>query len=182
MNSLFSDLAIRYPAMNKTLFRSILENILAPVDNFKLSTDYILDLEKMKVLKVSNVLAVNALEEDTLVSKVKDPSHLLQCFVLYSTILLYFPPSAIQYNLTIGFHAYIICHLGFTILYIWESVKSFHFIFHRSRMSEGIADGLRWNQANTHLESLHLVWKLAIAETYKARSKRGDGISTGQQY
>ena len=182
MNPLFSDLAVRYPAINETLFKAISENTLAPVNILKLSTDYTPDREKMKVLKVSNALAVDALEEDALVSEVKGPSHLLRCFLLYSTILLHFTPSAIRYDLTIGLHAYMNRLLGFTMLYTWESVKSFHFMFHRSRMSEGIADGLGWSQANNHLESLHLVRKPAIVETHTAGPKRGGGPSTGQRY
>ena len=71
----------------------------------------------MKALKVSNALAVDFLEEDTLVSKVKGPSHLLRCFLLYSTILLHFTPSTIRYDFIIGLHAYMNRLLGFTILY-----------------------------------------------------------------
>ena len=68
MNPLFSDLAVRYPAINETLFKAISENPLAPVNILKLSTNYTSDGEKMKVLKASNTLALDALEEDALVS------------------------------------------------------------------------------------------------------------------
>ena len=49
-------------------------------------------------------------------------------------------------------------------------------------MSEGIADGLGWSQANIHLESLHLVRKPAVAEIHTAGPKRGGGQSTDQRY
>lgn len=49
MNPLFSNLLVRYPAINKSLFKAISENILAPVNVLKLSTDYTPDREKMKV-------------------------------------------------------------------------------------------------------------------------------------
>lgn len=49
-------------------------------------------------------------------------------------------------------------------------------------MSEGIADGLGLNQANIHLETLHLVRKPAVTETHTARPKRGGGPSTSQRY
>lgn len=133
MNLLFSDLAVQYPAINESLFRAISENTLALLNILKLSRDYTPDREKMKVLKVSNLLAVDALE-DALLSEVKGSSHLLRCFLLYSTILLHFTPLTKQYDLTIGLHAYMNRLLGFTILYTWESVKSFHFMFHRARM------------------------------------------------
>lgn len=182
MNPLFSDLAVRYPAINESLFKAISENTLAPVNVLKLSTDYTPDREKMKVLKVNSTLAVDTLEEDALLSEVKGSSHLIRCFLLYCTILLHFTPSAIRYDLTIGLHAYINRLLGFTLLYTWDSVKSFHFIFHRARMSEGIADGMGWSQANDHLESLHLVRKIGVVETYTAGPKRGGNQSSSQRY
>ena len=77
MNPLFSDLAVQYPAINESLFKAISKNTPAPINILKLSTDYIPDREKMKVLKVSNALAVDALEEDALLSEVKGSSHLL---------------------------------------------------------------------------------------------------------
>ena len=49
-------------------------------------------------------------------------------------------------------------------------------------MSKEIPDSLGWSQVNTHLESLHLIRKLAIAKTYMAGPKRGGGSSTGQRY
>lgn len=98
---MFSDLAVRFTAINETLFKAVSENTLAPVNILKLSTNYTPDREKMKVLKAS----IDALEEDALVSEVKGLSHLLRYFLLYSTILLHFTPSAIRYDLTIDLHA-----------------------------------------------------------------------------
>ena len=40
MNLLFSNLAVRYSAINESLFKTISENTLAPVNVLKLSTDY----------------------------------------------------------------------------------------------------------------------------------------------
>lgn len=95
----------------------------------------------MKVPKVNSTLAVDTLEQDALLSEVKGPAHLLRCFLFYRTILLHFTTSAIPYDLTFGLHAYFDRFLGFTVLYTWDSVESFHVMFHRARMSEGIADG-----------------------------------------
>ena len=68
------------------------------------------------------------------------------------------------------------------MLYTWESVKSFYFMFHTARMSEAIADGLGWSQANTHPELFHLVRKPAVAKTHTAGPNRRGGPSSGQQY
>lgn len=53
MNSLFSNLAVQYPAINEIQFKPILENTLAPVNIFKLSTDYTPDHQKKQIFKVS---------------------------------------------------------------------------------------------------------------------------------
>lgn len=136
----------------------------------------------MKVLKVSSALAVDAVEEDALPSKVKSSLHRLRCFLLYSTILLHFTPPGLWYELTIGLHTYMNCLLGFTMLYNWEFVKSFYFMFHRARMSKDIADEMGCSQANIYLETLHLVQKLAVIETQMVGPKRGGGLSTSQRY
>ena len=142
INSLFSNLAIWYLAINKTLFKAISENTLGLINILKRLTDYTLDRDKIKVLKISNLLAVDVLKEDALISEVKGPSHLLRCFLVSHTILLHFILSAIRYDLTISLHAYINRLLGFTMPYTWELVKSFQFIFHKPWMLEGIADSL----------------------------------------
>lgn len=112
MNLLFSDLAVRYPAINKFLFKAISENTMALINILKLSTDYTPEREKMKVLKVNSMLAVDTLQKDALLSEVKGPAQLIRCFFLYCTILLHFTLFGIRYDLTIGLHAYLDCFLA----------------------------------------------------------------------
>lgn len=69
MNPLFSDLVVRYLAINESLFKAISENTMAPINILKLSTNYTPEREKMKVLKVNSTLAVDTLEEDALLSE-----------------------------------------------------------------------------------------------------------------
>lgn len=95
MKFLFTNLVVQYPAINKILFKVILENTLAFVNILKLLTNYTPYYEKMDVFKVNNTLTVDILEKDSLVSKIKSLSDLFQYFFLYSTIFLYFIPSAI---------------------------------------------------------------------------------------
>ena len=82
MNPSFSDLALRYPAINESLFKEISENRLALVNVLKLSTDYTPDWEKLKALKVNSTPAVDTLEEDALLSGVKGSPHLIRCVLL----------------------------------------------------------------------------------------------------
>lgn len=87
MNLLFSNLVIKYPIINKILFKIILEHILAPINIIKLLINYTLDCKEIKILNMGNALAINVLEEGTLVLKFKKLSYLFQCFFY---IILYF--------------------------------------------------------------------------------------------
>lgn len=61
----------------------------------------------MKVLKVSDALAFDALEEGALFSVGEGSSHLLRFSSdPVSSIVLQFTPPAILYDLTIGLHAH----------------------------------------------------------------------------
>lgn len=77
MNPLFSNMAIRYPAINESLFKAISENTMAPINILKLCTKYTPDREKMKVLRVNSTLAVETLEKDALLSEAKGPAQLI---------------------------------------------------------------------------------------------------------
>lgn len=140
MNLLFSNMAVWYLAINKFLFKAISENTMAFINIFKLSTDYMLERKKIKIPKVNSTLDIDTLEEDALLSEVKGPVYLIQCFFFYCIILLYFTPFEICYNLIIGLHAYFNRLLSFTLLYTWDSVKLFPFILHYAYMLKGIAD------------------------------------------
>lgn len=70
MDPLFSDLAF---AINE----SSPKNTPTLINIFRLSTNLDPDREKMKVLKVSDALAVDALEEDALFSEVKEATRWL---------------------------------------------------------------------------------------------------------
>ena len=135
---MFSDLAVRYSAINKLLFKAISENILAPINMLKLLTVYTPDRKKIKVLKINNLFAVDTLGEDALFSEVKRSLYFIQWFLLYYIILLYFTPATICYNFTIRLYAHINCLLDFIILYTWESVKSYYFIFYQAQILERI--------------------------------------------
>lgn len=75
---MFSDLAVRYSAINKLLFKAISENILAPINMLKLLTVYTPDRKKIKVLKINNLFAVDTLGEDALFSEVKRSLYFIQ--------------------------------------------------------------------------------------------------------
>lgn len=116
MNPLFSDLA-------EPLFKAISENTLAFVNVLNLSTDYTPDREKLKVLKINSMLAVDTLEEGALHSyqKLKDPCTLSDASSTFYTsrhpLRLYHWAARL---------------LSFTLLYTWEICQVFPLYFSQS--------------------------------------------------
>lgn len=79
----------------------------------------------MKVLKVSDALAFDALEEGALFSVGEGSSHLRFSSDPVSSIVLQFTPPAILYDLTIGLHAHINHLLGLNIALYLGIFKEF---------------------------------------------------------
>lgn len=74
INLLFNNLAIWYSFINKLLFKTIFENTLALMNIFKLSMDSNQHCQKIKVLKISNILTINSVIKIVLLSDIKGPS------------------------------------------------------------------------------------------------------------
>lgn len=141
--------------MNVSFFKAISENTLAPTDILHLSTEY---TSKREDMDIKSTLHRDALDEEEDSScEFEGLTHLLRCFLLYCAILLHFTPAAMRYELSIGLFAYQDRFLGHSMIYAWESVRSYHFIFHKLRLLENIADGAGWSRVDRNLEALHLV-------------------------
>lgn len=160
-DSRFDYLSIRFPDISVLFFKAISENTLAPTDILQLSNEYTPERENMNVSKLKSTLLHEALkeeeEEEAFSCEFGGPTHLLLCFLIYCAILLHFTPAAMRYQLSIGLFAYQDRFLGHSMIYTWESVRSYHFIFHKLRLLENIADGAGWSRVDTNLEALHLV-------------------------
>lgn len=102
---------------------------MALINILKVSTNYTRKQKKMKVLKFNNAFAIDTLKENALLSKIKEVAYPIRCFLFYCTILLYFTPFGICYNLIIDFYGYLNNLLGFMLLYTKDFVKLSHFIF-----------------------------------------------------
>lgn len=159
-DSRFAELSIRYPDISVYFFKAISQNSLAPTDILQLSTEYKSEREDMLASRIRSTLPHGALEEEELEAfscEFGGPTHLLRCFLRYCAILLHFTPAAMRHQLSIGLFAYQDRFLGHPMIYTWESVRSFHFIFHKLRLLENIADGAGWSRVDRNLEALHLV-------------------------
>lgn len=158
--SRFVELSIRYPDISVSFFKAISENALAPTDILQLSTEYTSEREDMIASRIKSTLPHDPLEQEegeAFSCEFGGSTHLLRCFLRYCAILLHFTPAAMRHQLSIGLFAYQDRFLGHSMIYTWESVRSFHFIFHKLRLLENIADGAAWSRVDANLETLHLV-------------------------
>jgi hypothetical protein len=101
----------------------------------KLCTDYEKTFTRFKYIKMSNTLKMKTYEDDTEKSNVKKITHLMRCFLIYIQIILIFVDSTSHERFNSALIFYVNKFLSFSILYIWESVKSWHFIIHALRIA-----------------------------------------------
>lgn len=142
----------RYPAINEIHFKAIKENTFKPINVAKLMTEMVLNRNKVKLLAVGSNIAVEAKEEDALLGKLKELSHLIQCFLIYTNIFVHFTPEPLQQSLWIGMLTYVKQLWSFSSTSTFESVQQYHFLFHSMRIRRGIDNGALWGQSDSSLE------------------------------
>ena len=83
-------------------------------------------------------------DDDAQPSDLKNAMHLIQCFLIYTQIVLHFINPAIQMDLTQAFLFYVDRLFKHASIRTWESVRNFHFIFHKSCLARGVDDPAVW--------------------------------------
>jgi hypothetical protein len=121
-------------------FKSVLKGDFKSVNVTKLCTDYEKAPTRSKYIKMSNTLEVETYEDDAEESDVKGATHLMRCFLIYIQIILTFVDSASRERLNSAFMFYVDRFLSFSIIYTWESVRSWHFVVHASRIAQNVQD------------------------------------------
>jgi hypothetical protein len=84
---------------------------------------------------MSNILEMKTYEDDAEKSDVKKITHLMRYFLIYIQIILIFVDSISRERLNSAFMFYVNKFLSFSIIYIWESVRSWHFIIHAFKIA-----------------------------------------------
>lgn len=149
------DLVKRYPAINPEYFQEILENRFKPVNISKLSNDFSNSCRstKQQIRNGDCVRTVNV-EADAAPEDVKELDDLISYFHVYITVLL-----KVTAELGLETALFVYCrHLvdlkeeGYT----FESVRAFHFTFHKTRAILGIDDPIGWETVDRGLERQYL--------------------------
>ena len=116
----------------------------------------------------------NAKEED-----IKFPLALLRQFYIYSQILLAVVLPHLAGLLGTALAIYHERLMGLLIKCTFDSVRLFHFAFHRGCIIDGIDQPRTWNTVDSSLESKFLRYKVAHS-TYDSKSKEAYGSSQAQ--
>ena len=117
------ELSNRYPTIDKSHFKAIKKNKFKLINVVKLTTDFGIDRSKVKVIAVGSDVALEARKEDALSGELKRFLHLIQCFLIYMSIILYFTHDSLEKQLWIGMLAYIEQLWIFSSTYTFDSIK-----------------------------------------------------------
>lgn len=167
------ELSDRYPTIDESHFKAIKENKFKPINVVKLTTDFIMDRSKVKVISVGSDVALEAREEDALSGELKGLPHLIRCFLIYMSILLHFTHESLEKPLRIGMLAYVEQLWIFSGTYTFDSIKIYHMAFHTLRIRRGIDDGALWERIDSNLERRTMRLKQQSAEfTATSTAKR----------
>lgn len=159
MEPRFIPLARRFPTINVEYFRQIADNKFLPENIVKLSTERAQAVKHhVKFMQLSDDQLqfgeYNAKEEDT-----KFPLALLRQFHIYSQILLAVVLPHLTGPLGTALATYQERLMGLLIKCTFDSVRLFHFAFHRGCIIDGIDQPSTWNTVDSSLESEFLRYK-----------------------
>lgn len=130
-----------YLAINKVHLKAIKENKCKPINLIKLTIEITLDCSKVKVLMVGLDVALKTHKKDAFLAELKGVLHLIHCFLIYIGILLHFTHESLEKKLCIGMLAYVKCLWSWSNIYIFDSIRQYHFLFHFLRIQRGIDNG-----------------------------------------
>jgi hypothetical protein len=119
-------------------FKSILKEDFKSINVIKLCIDYEKTFTRFKYIKMNNTLKMKTYEDDAEKSDIKRITHLMRCFLIYIQIILIFIDSTNRERFNSAFMFYVNKFLFFSIIYIWESVKNWHFIIHAFRIAQNV--------------------------------------------
>lgn len=137
-------------------FKIIADNKFEPENICKLTTNFTNVKESKKYIQMGEV-NLQTREDDASPTDIKRILQLLSCFLIYVQILKHFTNPALKDELDKGIMFYIDRLIKHAHVRTWESVRSFHFLFHRTCLTRGITNPEVWKDVDQSLENQHLV-------------------------
>lgn len=154
----FLPLTTRFSAVNEEHFKSIAENKFRPENICKLSNDHAAVRPDRKYIRMGDI-DLQTRDDDASASDTKGIMQLSACFTTYIQILTHFANPAIRDLLYQAMLFYLNRLIRHAFVRTWESVRGFHFAFHRTCIADGIKDPQVWKRVDANLEAQILVIK-----------------------
>jgi hypothetical protein len=179
----------RYPAIDPTYLKEILENRFQAENIIKLSTSFSPSARRRETVTLGTlIIPTTEKDRDSQDYRGGLPS-LMQPFEIYGQILCHFAPPGVRLELQQALADYrdLLYTLNRTCTF--ESLKYFHFTFHSKRRSLGIFDPVGWRTKDTELQFNTLTRREdpTIAATRgvkrqpEASNNRRAGLSSGYE-
>lgn len=154
----FLPLALRYPAINVEHFKNIASNKFAVENIVKLTNDFSTVKTSKRYIKMGEV-ELQTRDDDALTSDTKSIMQLVQCFLIYAQMLQHFCNPATEKSLGQALNFYLDRLIKHAQMRTWESTRVFHFIFHKTCITKGVADPEVWKTVDSNLESQYLIMR-----------------------
>ena len=164
---------MRLPAVDPAFFRAILENRLQPENIIKLSSSFRIHGTSRRQESVTlGPYVIPTAEKDAEAADYRGVGALLQPLFIYFQALVHFAPDGIKINLAAALFEYVDLILELNRYYFFDSVKNFHFTFHRKRMTLGVYDPEGWREKDVALQGQVLIRRPVEASATAATRKR----------
>lgn len=100
-------------------------------------------------------------DDDAAASDTKGILQLVQSFMIYCQILLHFVHPNIYADLNAAFWFYSDRLIKHALVRTFESVRTFHFMYHKKCIAQRVTDPASWKEVDSSMESQYLMMKPA---------------------
>ena len=146
----------RFPTVDPIHFKDILENRFRPENLIKLSSTFIQGPRRQESITLGPYTIPTG-ERDGEATEYRGLTTITQPLGIYFQALLHFCPDGIERELGHALHLYTDLLHTINRSHTIESLRAFHFTFHRKRMALGLYDPAGWRERDSELQQMILV-------------------------
>ena len=147
-----ASLQIRFPTVDPAHFKEILENRFRPENLIKLSSTFMQTTRRQESITLGSPTMIPARDKDAEAEEYKELAAIMQPSGIHFQAPPHFCPDGIERELGHALHLYTDLLYTLNRSYTLESLKTFHFTFHRKRIALGVYDPTRWRDRDSDLQ------------------------------
>ena len=145
-----ASLQTRFPTVNPIHFKDILENRFRPKNLIKLSSTFVQGPRRRETISLGP-FTIPTSEQDGEASEYRGLTTIAQPLGINFQTLPHFCPDGIERELGHALHLYTDLLHTINQSHAIESLRTFHFTFHRKRMALGLYDLAGWRDCESEL-------------------------------